>query len=89
MEQLSNALAISSLILGLAMRRSNKTDIAQFLESPSAPPIKYPNVARIIVEWIESCRWGDLRGTVEQAWKQMIKAGDGERVIQPNAAHLE
>ena len=72
MEQMSNALVISSLKLGFAMKRLNKTVVTQFLESPSALPIKYPNVAHIIVEWIESGRWEVLRGTAERTWKETI-----------------
>ena len=71
MEQMSNALVISSLKLGMVMNRLKKTSVGQFLERPAVPPIKYPNVARIIVDWIESGRWEDLRSTAESAWKKI------------------
>ena len=70
LEQLSNALAISSLKLGLVMKRLKKACVEQFLERPSILPIKYPNVARIIVDWIEGGLWEDLLVTAELAWKK-------------------
>jgi uncharacterized protein (TIGR00661 family) len=72
MEQLSNALVISSLRLGMVMKRLNKDSLAKFLESPAGAPIKYPNVARFIVKWIESGRWGDLLPLAKQTWEETL-----------------
>jgi hypothetical protein len=47
-----------------------KDSIAQFLKSPAASSVKYPRVARIIEEWIESGPWGDLPSTAKQTWEE-------------------
>ena len=72
MEQLSNALAITSLNLGKSMPRLNNVSVAQFLERPAGAPIKFPNVARMIAEWIEDGQWEDVEGLASLAWHQTV-----------------
>ena len=72
MAQLSNALVLSSLKLGMVMKHLSKDSIAQFLERPAVAPISYPKVARIVVDWIESRQWHDLLTTVKQTWKETL-----------------
>jgi uncharacterized protein (TIGR00661 family) len=72
MEQLSNALAVTLLKLGMTMTRLNHCSVAQFLELPSRAPIKFPNVARMIAEWIERSHWEDVEGLARMAWQQTV-----------------
>jgi uncharacterized protein (TIGR00661 family) len=72
MEQISNALALTSLKLGMAMNRLNSVRVAQFLDGPAVTPIKFPNVARMIVKWIESGQWEDVEGLAKLAWEQTV-----------------
>jgi uncharacterized protein (TIGR00661 family) len=71
MEQLSNALAICSLKLGMTMTRLNNASVAQFLERSTGTPIKFPNVARMVAEWIEGGQWEDLEGLTKRAWRKV------------------
>jgi uncharacterized protein (TIGR00661 family) len=70
MEQLSNAMVISLLKLGMAMKRLDRTRVAQFLDLPAGSAIKYPDVARIIAIWLDSGRWEDVEGLAHEAWQQ-------------------
>lgn len=72
MEQISNALAITSLKLGMAMNRLNSVRVAQFLDRPAGAPIKFPNVARLIAKWIEDGQWEDVEGLAKLAWQQTV-----------------
>jgi uncharacterized protein (TIGR00661 family) len=70
MEQISNALAITTLKLGMVMTRLNHVCVAQFLDRPAAKPIKFPNVARMVANWIEGGQWEDVEGLATKAWQQ-------------------
>jgi uncharacterized protein (TIGR00661 family) len=70
MEQLSNAMVIARLKLGMAMKRLDRTRVAQFLDLPAGSAIKYPDVARIIANWLDSGRWEDVEGLAQTAWQQ-------------------
>jgi uncharacterized protein (TIGR00661 family) len=71
MEQASNAFVISELKLGLIMKKLNPDDVQQFLAAPPIPPMRYPDVARIVAEWIESGNWEDVEGLSRSAWKDI------------------
>jgi uncharacterized protein (TIGR00661 family) len=70
MEQLSNAMVISQLKLGMSMKRLDKTKVFKFLGIPGGSAVKYPNVARFIADWIDSGHWEDVEGLAQMAWKQ-------------------
>ena len=72
MEQMSNAIAIDSLKLGMSMKRLDAACVEQFLDQPTGTPIKYPNVARLIAQWIESGQWEDVEGLSKSAWQQTV-----------------
>jgi uncharacterized protein (TIGR00661 family) len=57
MEQVSNALALQQLQLGRAVDKLNTANIQDWLENFTAKQVRYPDVAKYIVEWI---RQGDL-----------------------------
>jgi len=83
MEQLSNALAISSLKLGMSMARLNSLQVAQFLNQPAAAPIKIPNVARLVAEWVENGQWEDVEGLAQKAWQEtVLPADEGKRSLK-------
>lgn len=72
MEQISNALAITSLKLGMAMKQLSNFKVAQFLDGPSGAPIRFPNVARMIAGWVENGEWEDVEGLALKAWRQTV-----------------
>ena len=72
MEQISNALAIASLKLGTAMARLDNFKVAQFLDRPPGAPISFPNVARMIANWIEGGHWEDVEGLSSTAWGRTV-----------------
>ena len=53
MEQISNAAALKELGYGLTMNNLETPVIEQFLQSNQATHITYPNVAKIIVQWLK------------------------------------
>jgi uncharacterized protein (TIGR00661 family) len=74
MEQLSNAKALSFLNLGLVMKRLDGDAVDGFLAKPGHAPLQYPNVARIIADWIGAGDWSDVEGLSRLAWQQTIFA---------------
>jgi uncharacterized protein (TIGR00661 family) len=70
MEQISNALAITTLKLGMVMSQLSQFCVAQFLDRPAGKPIKFPNVARMVANWIEGGQWEDVEGLAQRAWQQ-------------------
>lgn len=70
MEQLSNAAALTELNLGLAMKRLDATAVDRFLAKPSGVQVHYPNVARMIADWIPKKAWGSVAELSRDAWAQ-------------------
>ncbi|HHP7233145.1 MAG TPA: MJ1255/VC2487 family glycosyltransferase [Desulfobacterales bacterium] len=68
LEQVSNALAVEQLGLGMVMERLDRNAVALWLEQPAGSPMSYPDVAGLITDWIESGRWEDIEGLAKQAW---------------------
>jgi uncharacterized protein (TIGR00661 family) len=71
MEQASNAYAISLLDLGMVMNKLDLHAVEQFLASSPVGPIRYPDVALIVANWIESGNWEDVEGVAQSAWKNI------------------
>lgn len=69
-EQVSNALALSQLNLGVTSRKLSRDIIESWLNSSSNPPMNYPDVSESIVEWIESGHWGNLENMVQRIWNK-------------------
>ena len=59
MEQLSNALALESLGLGMVMEHLNSNTVANWLENQPNVQIHYPNVAEGIVDWLLAGDWSE------------------------------
>jgi uncharacterized protein (TIGR00661 family) len=71
LEQASNAFVISELKLGMIMKKLKADAVEQFLAAPPPVPMRYPDVARIVAEWIESGNWEDVEGLARSAWKDI------------------
>lgn len=70
LEQVSNALAVERLGLGMVMETLNRSAVSMWLVQPAGQPMGYPDVADLIARWIESGRWEDIEGLAKQAWAQ-------------------
>jgi hypothetical protein len=68
MEQASNAMVIGQLKLGGVMQNLDTMKVVRWLDSPSPYSMGYPNVARLIAEWIDRGQWEDIRGLAQEAW---------------------
>ncbi len=73
MEQLSNALAMERLQLGRTMTAMDPAQVAPFLKQPDQPRQNYPDVARLLADWIDSGRKTALSDLVRQAWQGLEK----------------
>ncbi len=71
MEQISNALALEKLSLGMEMNSLDSDKLEQWLKHFSAKQVVYPNVAEAIVDWIIRGDLDDLDGLVSQLWQQV------------------
>jgi uncharacterized protein (TIGR00661 family) len=72
MEQLSNAKALAALKLGITMKRLDPEVVEGFLAARPVPTVRYPNVARMIADWVGAGRWQDVEGLSRRAWAQTI-----------------
>jgi uncharacterized protein (TIGR00661 family) len=68
MEQLSNAKALAELGLGSVMKRLERVAVERLLGAPPVPPQPYPDVARMIADWINAGDWKDVAGLAQAAW---------------------
>ena len=68
MEQYSNAKALTQLSLGMAMNTLNQDKVAEFLNSRNARTIFYPDVALLVVQWLEKELWHDVASLAEECW---------------------
>jgi uncharacterized protein (TIGR00661 family) len=69
LEQESNAMALAGLGLGTAVSRLRAEVVAQWLNGPPNRPIAYPDVARLLAEWITARKWHDVAGLAEKSWR--------------------
>lgn len=70
MEQLSNALAISELGLGSVIAGLSVDEFHEKLENTSPNEVYYPDVARMVAEWISQGNWRDTHDLCRLAWDQ-------------------
>jgi len=70
MEQMSNALAVSRLKLGIVMPALSPSHVGRWLNCPDAPSMGYPDVARLVAEWIDGGAWERIDSLATTAWKQ-------------------
>jgi uncharacterized protein (TIGR00661 family) len=79
MEQISNAAALTELGYGHTMYDLNSGVIEDWLHNPHAIHITYPNVAKILVQWVQNGMPIMDKDFIEQVWDavQVIKIKHG------------
>ncbi len=71
MEQESNALTIEKLGLGSVMPKLDTRIVEDWLSLTSGKRQHYPDVARLIAEWIHSGREENLEELSGRIWRQV------------------
>jgi uncharacterized protein (TIGR00661 family) len=72
MEQMSNAMALAKLNLGTVMKRLNRETVDGFLAKRPVAVVRYPDVARLIADWIGAGNWTDVSGLSRVAWERTV-----------------
>lgn len=73
MEQLSNAAAIEELEIGEVMHEFNLKQLREWLSEECPGPRPYPDVAKAIVEWIESGFVVDEKQLAKRLWSNCLQ----------------
>lgn len=73
MEQLSNASAIEALDIGEVMHEFNLKQLREWLNEDCPSPRPYPDVARAVVQWIESDFAIDERQLSDLLWHDCLQ----------------
>lgn len=71
LEQLSNAEALAELKLGEVMKRLEAEAVDRFLGKPRGVQVHYPNVARLIADWVGAGEFTDVSALSRAAWAQV------------------
>jgi uncharacterized protein (TIGR00661 family) len=80
MEQLSNAKALDVLGLGTVAARLDHNAVAGFLAERPSVTVSFPDVARLIADWIEAGDWADVSGLSRAAWEATTHQIDSARL---------
>jgi uncharacterized protein (TIGR00661 family) len=72
MEQMSNAKALAKLNLGTVMKRLDRETVDGFLAKRPVAIVRYPDVARLIADWIGAGNWTDVSGLSRVAWERTV-----------------
>ena len=72
MEQISNAAALKELGYGLTMNNMEVAVIEQFLALDEATHVSYPNVAKIIVQWLKDGMPTMERDFIDSIWNLAV-----------------
>lgn len=70
MEQMSNALVASQFRLGMVMPTLSRRHVEAWLSCPDMPSMGYPDVARLVAEWIDRGNWETVDRLATDAWEQ-------------------
>lgn len=68
MEQVSNALALSELGLGVSMTTLDRARIEDFLNRSTQMQVAYPNVAQYLANWLAMGREEPIEQLVQRLW---------------------
>ncbi len=68
MEQWSNAAALTRLKMGRRMDSLDRNAIASWLEAPAPRPVRYPDVASALTNWIQSGRTEPVDSLSRRLW---------------------
>ena len=74
MEQLSNALALEKLCLGVSMDTLDAKVVDHWLHHFHGKQVIYPNVAGTLAEWIASGQWECRQPLIDTLWKQVLSS---------------
>ncbi len=89
MEQLSNAMALESLGLGMAMDTLNADTVKNWLDNSKSQRVVYPDVAEAIVEWIANKGWetpNSVNDLIENLWNSVSIEADSFSAGAPTLA---
>ena len=89
MEQLSNAMALENLGLGMAMDTLDQDIVKRWLEDTKSQRVIYPDVAQAIVEWISVKGWKDpasINQLIEKLWNDVTIEADSFSAGAPSLA---
>jgi hypothetical protein len=70
MEQMSNALVVSEFKLGMVMPTLNRRYVEKWLSWQDTEPMGYPDVARLVAEWIDRGNCKEVKQLAVQAWEK-------------------
>ena len=70
-EQFLNGYALRELGLGMVAKRLTPDLVRAWLDTPPPPPMNYPDVSRLLVEWIDGGNWDRVGDLVEKTWSQV------------------
>ncbi len=69
MEQLSNALALEKLDLGMAMQTLDKNIIEHWLKDFQGKTVNYPSVPNALADFISQGNWADTKSISQKLWQ--------------------
>ncbi len=81
MEQLSNAVALEKLNLGMSMNSLDPNALEQWLSGFSGKRVVYPNVPNALVDWIVKGDWEETESLTKTLWEE-VYSPDIENFIQ-------
>ncbi len=71
MEQLSNAVALEKLNLGMSMNSLDDNALKQWLSGFSGKRVVYPNVPNALVDWIIKGDWQETESLTKKLWEEV------------------
>ena len=71
MEQLSNALAITQLGLGSVVEKLTAEEFENKLQNTTPNAVHYPDVAKMVAEWVVKGNWENPGELCRLAWEQV------------------
>ena len=71
MEQISNAMSIQKLALGIIMDNLDQNILSDWLSNSKGIKINYPNYAMELAEWITSKKWDNIENLSKKVWKNI------------------
>ncbi len=83
MEQVSNAIALHELQLGIRIKKITLEEIRNWLELPPIQPVAYPNVAEILAEWITTEDFYHFDELIRGCWEP-VSLPSSKFVIDPS-----
>ena len=71
MEQISNAMSIQKLALGIIMDNLDQNILSDWLSNSKGIKINYSNYAMELAEWISSKKWDHIENLSKKVWKNI------------------